>query len=222
MDELHNPFSNLPMFHTQLFEPKILQEPDLRPGDIILCYCSQYRTEVGKENGYSHAAMCYKDGVVIEADGKLVRDTTLAALLGQYEHLAILRAPDTWSAERLFRLKEFAKERLGAKFNREGLNNYASNRAESHATAPERIQRYFDGLEKPAPAIKDDYFCSELVVAAFNHVGIVDESAAVIMRPEIFLPEDIAKDKAFGFFVGYILPYDTYAIPSNDFFRTNL
>lgn len=48
------------------------------------------------------------------------------------------------------------------------------------------------------------YFCSELVVAAFIAVGVIAQSAAVVITPEVFSPGDLGKEATFGGFVGYI------------------
>ncbi len=86
----------------------------------------------------------------------------------------------------------------------------------------ERVHGYFEKIVVPSSGDNNKYFCSELVTSAFIKVGIIHESAAIIFAPETFLPEDIGQDKVFGFFIGYIIPYDDYKIPENDYFQYSI
>lgn len=86
----------------------------------------------------------------------------------------------------------------------------------------ERVHGYFEGIEPDVKADREVYFCSELVTAAFIHVGIIDKSAAVLFTPETFSPEDIGRDKAFGLFVGYLISHSVYKVPETDHFRSSL
>lgn len=69
------------------------------------------------------------------------------------------------------------------------------------ATAMERVHSYFSCMKPVVQTERGKYFCSELVTAAFIHVGIIDQSAAMLFIPETLSPEDIGIDKGFGFFM---------------------
>lgn len=86
----------------------------------------------------------------------------------------------------------------------------------------ERIEGYFEGTASEVPSERGVYFCSELITAAFIHVGIIAQSAAVVFTPETFSPSDVAKDKAFGFFYGYVRSSPEYVVPEGDFFKSSI
>mgnify|MGYP001587344522 CR=1 FL=1 len=86
----------------------------------------------------------------------------------------------------------------------------------------ERLERFFTGNYPPEVVDRDSYFCSELIVCAFIAAGIIDDSASIVLSPGILSPSDIGRDKAFGFFRGYVLCSTTRQIPQTDYFRTSL
>ena len=200
----------------------MLDKNSVQAGDVLLCFSSamQGKGIVGIEYGYEHAALGLENSKVLEASAQGVAFTCIDKLLVVYEHIAILRAHGQWGAQRLNALREFALENVGKKFNRSGMAKYADRKKKYEDTAMERVHQYFEGTEPPVSAHKELYFCSELVLSAFISVGIIDESAAAtLFTPETFSPEDIGKDKWFGFFIGYIVSHDQYQIPDNDMFR---
>jgi uncharacterized protein YycO len=214
------PNKNIKYFHMQL---KILNESQVQPGDILLCYSADLK---GKNEcvmqGYSHVAICtFKTGV-IEASSNGINRTSVIDLLSEYGHIAVLRNSKLWSRKRLERLDEFVAKKIGLKFNQTGMYRVPERKEEQDAEIMTRVKGYFEGRFVPKSHDRDIYFCSELVTAAFIDVGIIDESASIILSPETFSPEDIGRDKAFGFFVGYIKSYDDYPIPDDDDFRTAL
>ncbi|QOZ83778.1 MULTISPECIES: hypothetical protein [Chromobacterium] len=81
----------------------------------------------------------------------------------------------------------------------------------------EQVEQVFEGKIPPATPDRDAYFCSEFVVSAFIRIGLIGKEATVAFRPETLSPEDMAKDKVFGFFCGYIIPYAGYKIPEDDY-----
>jgi len=201
----------------------IIKPDSITSGDILLCYAKE---TVGKadgiENGYSHAAICLNQTDICESSGSGVKETNITKLLEDYEHIAVLRSREIWNEERINKLCEFCKQQVGKKFNLIGVKKYNKRKKANQETIMDQVHGVFDGTISPASPDKDMYFCSELITAAFISVGIIEKEAAVIFRPEIFSPEDIGRDKLFGFFVGYIIPSDIYKIPENDIFRTSL
>ncbi|NWA28165.1 hypothetical protein HX870_03185 [Pseudomonas gingeri] len=199
---------------------KILEHDDILGGDVLLCYVPEYRDKGDLlSSGYAHAAICLDDTSIFEASTAGVKLTTVSSLLEEYAHVAVLRHTETWSPARLEALKKFANAQLDKKFNKQGIKKYEKRKIQNHANVMTDIRKYFDGKLKPLSVDRAVYFCSELVVAAFISVGIIEESAAIIFKPEIFSPEDIAKDKIFGFFIGYLISYESYDIPVEDWFK---
>ena len=86
----------------------------------------------------------------------------------------------------------------------------------------ERVTGFFDGTQLPESADRESYFCSELIVSAFIDVGIIDDSASIVLSPDILSPSDIGTDKAFGLFRGYVIRSAEYKVPEMDHFRTSL
>lgn len=200
--------------------PIELKSTEVRPGDVILCYSQDMREErPGRQSGYSHAAICFDDGKILESAGSGVRKTDIKSLLDEYGHLAVIRNFDAWGELQLHMLKEFATRVVGTPFNSPGLKNYEAQRMQSLTTQLERISvsDRVNAIVPFKPATK--LFCSELVVTAFIEVGLIGALARQVFEPEIFLPQDIADDMLFGFFIGYILPYQSYVLPEDDYFR---
>jgi hypothetical protein len=44
----------------------------------------------------------------------------------------------------------------------------------------------------------------------------------MLFEPETLSPEDMARDKLFGLFVGYLLPYSGAQIAEDDIFRVEI
>ena len=202
---------------------EILNEEQLEAGDVLLCYSSMLEGK-GDEirHGYSHAAIYTKNNCIVESSSSGVKTTTVSSLLDEYGHVAVLRNKELWSENRLQKLDEYTKSQIGKKFNSIGMHKVPKRKEKQNIEATQRIEGYFEGNFKPPAYERNAYFCSELVTSAFIHVGIIDESASILLSPDTFSPEDIGQDKAFGFFVGYVIPDDKYTIPENDLFRTTI
>jgi hypothetical protein len=177
--------------------------------------------ERGCENGYSHAAIHLGAGEILESETG-VKVTSVADLLLAYDHIAVLRAAGAWSESRVTHLKGFAAQVTGRKFNPYGLPKIEMRRQENIDTAMQQVEEYFAGTAEPVDSDRKVYFCSELVASVFIEVGIISQSAAMLFRPETFFPMDIAKDKAYGCFVGYIAKSDQYVVRADDWFRSNI
>lgn len=201
----------------------ILTQTDVHPGDVLLGYSAIMAEESQSQPlGYSHAAIALSDGNVLDASSSGVRIIKLDHLLDEYEHLAVLTATETWWRHRLQKLEQFALAQNGKKFNMRGMLGVPKNRQQHSVQALERLERFFAGHSPPEAVDRDSYFCSELIVCAFIDAGIIDDSASIVLSPGILSPSDIGRDKAFGFFRGYVLCSATHQIPQRDYFRTSL
>jgi len=202
-----------------------LEISDIQAGDVLLCYSHlTAEEETAKGTGYSHVAIAMSGGRVLEAS-EGVQIVPLESLFYDYDHIAVLReasANELWDEERLSSLEEFAAQSTGKPFNRMGLERFTTRKENYRNDLMERVEGYFDGTAQQVRSDRGVYFCSELITAAFIHVGIIEQSAAIVFTPETFSPSDIAKDKAFGFFRGYIKNTPKYVIPNEDFFKANI
>lgn len=200
----------------------IVSESSLHPGDILLCYATQMMDESGCESGYSHAAIHIGSGEILESDSEGVKKSCVEEILLAYDHIAVMRAEDTWSKSRIQSLQDFALRHLGKKFNIRALPRIEMLRQISNESSLGEVKDYFEGRATPVNPDRGAYFCSELVTSAFIDAGVISESAAILFKPETMMPIDIARDKVFGYLVGYIPKNASYVIPSNDLFRSNI
>jgi len=201
-------------------EAVMLSEGDLRPGDVLVGFAMLSKGEQGCETGYSHSAVYLGAGDILESDAQGVQISTIDHMMLAYDHFAVLRASETWSDSRLARLRRFAEQHVGKKFNSIGIHRIDYRKEEEDETSQQQVEAYFAGRGVPVATDRPIYFCSELVVSAFLDVGIIDASAAMLFKPETKYPMDIARDKAFGFFVGYIPKSKAYVIPDDDWFHS--
>ncbi|MCD5361247.1 hypothetical protein [Chromobacterium aquaticum] len=203
--------------------PKIISKNSVRAGDVLLCFAQDMAgKEVGIEHGYSHVAMCINEIDIAESDSAGVRKTNISKLLEDYGHIAVLRNAEIWQPCLINGLHKFTEEKIGKKFNLVGAKKYKERKERNQETLMQQVEDIFDGKILPASADRDVYFCSEFVVSVFIHLGIIGKEATVAFRSETFSPEDIGKDKVFGFFVGYVISYNDYKIPENDYFMTSV
>lgn len=199
---------------------------DIQAGDILLCHShmtAEEKTAIG--TGYSHVAIALREGRVLEASNVGVQVVSVEELLEDYDHIAVLRElniDELWDKARLDSLEEFAAQAIGRRFNHMGLAKFPERKESYRLDLMERVHGYFEGATAEVPSKRGVYFCSELVTAAFIHVGILEQSAAVVFTPETFSPSDIAKDKAFGFFRGYVKSPSSRPVASSDFFRSSI
>lgn len=199
-----------------------INKNDLKSGDVLLGYLSSARDKGNDElnSGYIHAAIYLGEDKVAEAVVKKVQITSFEHAIEDYNHIAVLRQPDAWHKKNVAKLNFFVQELIDnkAKFNRNGLGNFKNNLHSKSILEQDNLEKYFDGQYQPKSPVKEQYFCSELVVSAYIAVGFISESAAIIYNPETISPSALGDDPTFGIFLGYIKPYDEYIIPENDQF----
>jgi uncharacterized protein YycO len=197
-----------------------IDSSSLEAGDVLICYSRLMIGELGCETGYCHAAICIGPEKILESDAEGVKISTIDDLLIAYDHLSVFRASGLWSASRIQRLNAYGEQQIGKKFNIRALPRIEYLRELNIETSQQQIEDHFAGLSSSVETERKSYFCSELVATAFIHVGIIDQSAAIILKPETLLPIDIARDKVFGFFSGYITKSNNYVVPEDDIFQT--
>ncbi|CAA0098986.1 Uncharacterised protein [BD1-7 clade bacterium] len=201
---------------------KFINEKELVPGDVILC-CSAMTSDKATQathSKYSHAAIHLSSGDIAESSSKGVTITSVSDLLEEYDHIAVLRNPYIWGGDRVEKLKSFIKKAIEdkASFNTVGMGKYESRKEKHSITELQRLEQYFDGELPETKSERGAYFCSELVVASFLSIGVIAQSTAVVITPEVFSPGDLGKEATFGGFVGYIRRSDEVEIPQDDDF----
>lgn len=200
-----------------------LEVADIQAGDVLLCFSSMTaKEEQAAGTGYSHTAIALTEQRALEASNAGVHVVPVTRLLDDYDHIAVLRNDGLWSQPRLQLLKNFAAQASGKKFNQIGLKKFPERKDRYQADLMERVEGYFEGTEPEVASERGVYFCSELTTAAYIYVGIIEQSAAVVFTPEMFSPSDIAKDKAFGFFCGYVKSHPGYVVPEADYFKDSV
>jgi len=200
-----------------------LKIANILAGDVLLCFSSMTAEEAqAVGTGYSHTAIALTEQRALEASTAGVHVVPIARLLDEYDHIAVLRNPELWDQSRLQKLEDFAAQVAGKKFNMLGLTKFPERKDRYQDDLMKRVEGFFEGTEPEVKTERGVYFCSELTTAAFINVGIIDQSAAVIFTPETFSPSDIGKDKAFGFFCGYVKSHVGYVVPEDDYFKNNI
>lgn len=200
-----------------------LDQKDLLPGDLLLGFSADLKgTDDEFKSGYAHVAIEGINGEIFEASSSGVQKTDVKTLLETYGHIAVIRAENTWSVDRVRQLDDFLQSQVGKPFNSTGMYRVPKKKEKLRTESMKRVYGYFEGTESPPPAKRNRYFCSELVTSAFIDAEIIHKSAAILLSPDVFSPEAIAKDKVFGLFKGYIVPYDSYRVPVDDRFRNSI
>ena len=171
-------------------------------------------------SSYSHAALHLGNGKIAESASSGVRITSILEIFDEYDDVAVLRNVHVWSSDRIDNLKQFIDKAIldNASFNSIGIKKYEKRKEQYTGSELERLERYFEGELPTINHNRGSYFCSELVVAAFMAVGIIDQSAAVLLAPEVFSPGDIGKEATFGEFVGYLGSSNDIDISKDDDF----
>lgn len=132
---------------------------DLRKGDILLnttnAFLSNRIKEVTKSN-YNHAAIYVGNGKVVEAIGGGVREITLQKYLGDKDivRVMVLRNGNLSTGQQ-DAIASFASSKVGARYNIGGLVG----------AAVDFKPRNFASFDR------GDYFCSQLVAAAYSSAG---------------------------------------------------
>jgi hypothetical protein len=192
-----------------------------RAGDVLLCYARELSDQLVEATGlaYSHAAICLGENLVAEAIRSGVRKVPLKELQEEYAHLVVLRQPDCWNEKRLQLLHRFVDEAVASKtkFNVDGIRQFEARREVHESTLTDKLEAFFAG-EHPAPTGNSEHvYCSEFVASLFVRVGFLAPSAAIVFDPSVTSPAHL-DDGVYGFFVGYLIPYEGYAIPPTDHF----
>lgn len=219
-----------------------LHPSQLEPGDILLCRgnvggvspTAYIRSQIAEATSspYTHAALYLGTGKIVDArvlQGIKVRP--LIELIADSDYVAAVRQPDVWSNDRIARLRQFAErlDAMGMKYNTDAFKGYVlepvlnrklkweQHKQDHRVTVMDQIEALFSGATSATPEDPyRKYFCSELVVAAYQVVGYLGPGADKIYQPAYTAPGDIVRDCTFGFLVGYLAKGSPRSIPEDD------
>jgi uncharacterized protein YycO len=160
----------------------VLVKPmDLQSGDILFSAESNLNSRISRLFGntsVSHAFLYLGDGEIAEAVGSGVHIMSLAESIDESQLLAVYRHPhlNNLHAEKI---REFAMAEAGGKYNYLGIlkqTPYTFTRKVCELPVTPRAFRHLClntmALVQVTPFSSDRYFCSQLVVAAYDYAGL--------------------------------------------------
>lgn len=213
----------------------------LEVGDVLLCRGQKDGTSLGayvrgeiaaaSASVYTHAAICVGTGRVLDARvGQGVTIRRVVELLAESTYVAVLRQPLWRQSGAQAALQSFA-ERLSSKrvkYNKRRFWRFLLKPsrdkqllwerevAANQGTVFEKLEKFFESGEHPLDGRVEEYFCSELVVHAFERCGIVGRAVLIPNNPSYIAPGDLARDATYGYPVGYMAKGSAFEIPSDD------
>lgn len=209
------------MRHQKGWEAK-LQISDLEVGDVLLAYSQMTKEQVSESTSseYSHAAIYLGEGLVGEADVRGVKKSKIEFLLDSYDHISILRLNGYWGDNAAVRLNKLIDHLVDSNvgFDFDGIREFEDMRASHNSLLQGILEEFFSGGIVLYDRLRDSYFCSGLVVAAYSHVGIIQGGLRLVITPETMSPGDLIREPSFGSFVGYISRKVDYVMQESDDF----
>ncbi|MDO5686205.1 MAG: YiiX/YebB-like N1pC/P60 family cysteine hydrolase [Neisseria sp.] len=172
-------------------------EQDLTAGDMLFSAddggFNSLAIRLFTHTSVSHASIYLGEGEVAEAVGSGVRIISLQDALQENSLIAAYRRPDL-NAQDIAAIQAFAREQAGEKYNLFGIVKQAPYSAVRKVCELPVIPRGFRHLCLNSAALititpfsGEKYFCSQFVVAAFNHAG----KPLTAVPPEWISPGDL-------------------------------
>jgi cell wall-associated NlpC family hydrolase len=175
---------------------QLVSANQLKVGDIILSSdngLNSVAVRLWTLSSVSHASIYMGDNQIIEAVGEGVRLRSIPALLNEEATIVAVRHPNL-SVANSAALQAFAKEQVGKKYNYTGILLQAPFSLERRVCelplVPELVRDY---CVRGVAAIQlglsnnDNFFCSQLVLEAYQKAGIPLTNA----DPRLFNPADL-------------------------------
>lgn len=162
---------------------KDIQEADLKPGDLLLSSTIGL-TSVGirlfSTSAVSHVAIYIGEGEVAEAVGSGVQIVTLQEAMDHSNKLFALRMP-TLTEEQAKTIRAFSQQKIGSRYNYRGIIEMAPFMVTKQLCSLNPFSKEFRRqcvqgmaaaqLSTPTGEEASSYFCSQFVIAAFEHAG---------------------------------------------------
>lgn len=201
----------------------IITFDNLQPGDVLL-----YRPLMPSENEkrisqvtdspYTHTAIYLGANTIAEAvtpDGVMINpvDTSLDGSM----YAAVMRSQHGWGEGRVAKLNEFAQSatKAGVPFHKRGLINFSKASQNFFDNQFAIISSNYGEYRTVEQLSACSYFCSGFVIACYEAVGIIDETAQVAFPPDVYSPKHLHEDPTFGWLLGYLVPSGS-SVPTDD------
>ena len=170
----------------------------LEAADILVSTTSAFSSaviRVGTWSDVSHARLYVGGGEVAEAVGEGVRIVRLEQAM-DHDSLCVAYRYPYLTPEQAQAMRYFVKGQVGKKYNYNGVIGQGVQTAWDVTHPVEAIirRRSQRGREVQETAEKDQFFCSQLVFAAFQHAGIRLTTSA----PSASTPQELVKLQVHG------------------------
>jgi hypothetical protein len=207
--------------------PGLITMQDLSPGDILLHSSADRKSKIIQfklKSPYEHASIYLGNGEIAEAtffSQEQIRRASMSIPEGG--HIAVFRCQHAFTSNDVANLIDFIDELIsrGTPYDTTVIwqKKLRKRQQEYIDNSLEIIKKHFEAPQTSPDYLDRPYFCSGLVVGCYFAVGKFGPDIAAIIKPELYLPEDLGGVHFyFGHIVGYLADA-TYAIPENDPFR---
>jgi Permuted papain-like amidase enzyme, YaeF/YiiX, C92 family len=175
---------------------QLISTDQLKIGDIILSAengINSVAVRIWTLASVSHASIYVGNNEIVEAVGEGVRIRNVAKLLEDESTIVAIRHPNVSPANSVA-LAEFMKSQVGKKYNYMGIMLQAPFSLERRACelplVPDLVRDYcIRGVAAIQLGLSDNdnFFCSQLVLEAYNNAGLPLTNA----DPRLFNPADL-------------------------------
>jgi len=201
----------------------IVQLSDLLPGDVLLYRPRQpdglqRRVSAATDSPYTHAAIVIEDNQIAEA---LIPDGVGRSALDQSLEgsvcVAVLRSQAGFGKERQAKLHAFVDAVISQRvpFHRQAVINFGDASRVFFDNQLDHVRDNFGRYSTAEQLAAKSFFCSGFVVACYQAVGIIDNSAQVAFPPEFFSPAKLYQEATFGWLLGYLIPQGGFVPPDD-------
>ena len=204
--------------------PSQITQHDLRPGDIFLYYHA-FWNPIGQiikwktGSPYTHASIYLGDGEIAEATPPKIRKSTVQEALKNCRYIAVFRSQCGFYDDRTTKLRDFIDRLIqnNSKYDLPGTWAIRNDKRKTNhqIISTELLVDFFESVSIPKDRTKNTFFCSALVASCYCEVGIIEPSAEVLLKPELYSPIGLSQEPAFGYVFGYLLK-DGDTIKAND------
>jgi hypothetical protein len=184
---------------------------DLLPGDILLFRSidqKKHQQKISAATGsrYTHAAIYLGNHEIAESNYPKVQIRKLSDADKEKQVIGVLRSQCGFSEKRAADLRTFVKELIerDAGYDWRGALTFEQRRSDFVVNLLNNLAENYGNITTNDQLTEKSYFCSALVVACYIVAGIIDNSAQVAYKPDVFSPGDLHGDPTFGWFLGYI------------------
>lgn len=197
----------------------------LKGGDVLLCTGKSKKnfdpigTKISEitSSSYVHAALYLENNIVIEAiKNKGVSKKNIENFLKKYKHCVVLRRNEAWTQDRINLLKTYTEELT---LNKTKYNSRGALELGKSLTTDSSTINKINILLKTIPESNDlnnQMFCSQLVATCFIITGFIGDNAKQYFNPAETAPINLAIDKVYGDFLGYIWSNESYQVSKED------